>query len=92
MAETEWRWHGSVWGFLDIVQWAFVFQRLAEENCPDMVDIIESPELVRKKAEEYGMTYFALTKEMLRNGITVHRFLDASDDGWQSEETEQDNQ
>lgn len=92
MAESEWCWHGSVWGFLDIVQWAFVFQRLAEEKCSNMVDIMESQELVRKKAEEYGMTYFALTKEMLRNGIAVHRFLDAPDDGRQSEETEQNNQ
>jgi hypothetical protein len=73
----EWRWEGDLWSFIEIVQWALVFHQLGKEPSPDFSEIMASPEGVRSKAEEYGMTWRAIAKEMIRCGNDAMSMLDA---------------
>ena len=72
----EWRWEGDLWSFIEIVQWALVFHQLGKEPSPELSEIMISPERVRSKAEEYGMTWRAIAKEMIRCGNDALSMLD----------------
>ena len=76
MDRDEWRWKGGLWDFIEIVQWAFVFQRLGQERPDCLSDIITSPRQVRATADEYGMTYRAIAREMVRCGNDAMKLLD----------------
>lgn len=79
MPRKEWRWEGGLWSFIEIVQWALVFHRLGKEDMPGWNDIMTSPERVRAKAEEYGMTWKAIAREMVRHGSNALSMLDFHD-------------
>ena len=79
----KWHWEGSIWYFLDIVQWAFVYHKVGTEKPDNWTEIMRNPELVKQKAEEYGMTYDAIIDEMLRigkDGKNMLRILDEHND------------
>ena len=71
----EWRWDGSLWGFIEIVQWAVLFHRLGTEKPVGWSEIMTSPDMVRTKAEEYGLTYRAIAKEMVRQGSAALKLI-----------------
>lgn len=79
MDRDEWRWKGGLWDFIEIVQWALVFQRLGQERPDSLSDIITSPRRVQATADEYGMTYRAIAREMVRCGNDALSMLDILD-------------
>ena len=76
MEQKEWHWNGSLWSFIEIVQWALVFHRLGTEKPPKWNEIMASPELVLSKAEEYGMTLRTIAMEMVKCGNAAIKLLD----------------
>ena len=79
MPRKEWRWDGGLWSFIETVQWAFVFHRLGKEGAPGWQNIMTSPERVRAQAEEYGMTWKAIAREMVRHGNDALSMLGVHD-------------
>ena len=76
MEQKEWQWTGSLWSFIEIVQWALVFHKLGIEKPQKWNEIMASPELVLSKAEEYGMTQRAVAIEMIKCGNAAIKLLD----------------
>ena len=64
----EWKWDRSCQGFIEIVQWAFVFHRVYIDQPKKLHEIMSNPDLVDEWAEKYGMTYEAVSKEMIKYG------------------------
>ncbi len=79
VGQDTWHWEGTLWVFIEIIQWAFVYHRLGKEQPKDWIDIITSPERVRAKAAEYGMTWRAIAREMVRCGNDAMGMLDILD-------------
>ena len=80
--DQGWHWEGSLWSFLDVVRWALVYYRLGKDHSPGWSTIMSSPEKVRAKAEQFGLTYRAIANEMIRlgtEGISMLDMLDAMD-------------
>ena len=80
----DWRWEGTLWDFVDVVQWAMLMHRLNETHETDAWEILSDPERVRKKAENYGITRRAIVREMLRigqDGEAVFRAIDRHNNG-----------
>ena len=42
--------------FIELVQWALVFRRLAKEKAPHQSELMSSPAIVRSLANRYGYT------------------------------------
>lgn len=80
MDNQEWRWEGGIWSFIEIVQWALVFHKLGKEGKSDFAETMSSPEKVMQKADEYGMSMRAITKEMLRIGEDAESMFWAIDE------------
>ncbi len=79
MKRKEWHWNGSLWCFIEIVQWALVFHKLGTEKPPKWNEIMASPELVLTKAEEYGMTKRAIAMEMIKCGNDAIKLLNINE-------------
>lgn len=63
---SDWHWEGSVEGFLDVVLWALVYERLGRERPEGWTKIICSSDMTLEKAEEYGITPDTIVGEMER--------------------------
>ena len=72
----DWKWDGTLWDFVEIVQWAFVFKKLSKEHHEDCYKIVTDPKKKKKKAEEYGMTLYAISKEMVEHGNEAIEMLE----------------
>ena len=64
--DSEWKWTGTLWDFVDIVQWAVAFHTIARNHEPDGWKIVSNPDLVREYEDRLGITRRAVVKEMLR--------------------------
>ena len=72
----EWHWDSSIWDFVETVQWTLVFRQLSKEKPLGWSKMVSDPKIVEQKAKEYGMTYRAITNEMLRIGLHLNNMLD----------------
>lgn len=72
----EWRWDSSIWDFVETIQWTLVFRQLSKEKLLGWSKMVSDPKIVEQKANEYGMTYRAITNEMLRIGGHLKNMLD----------------
>ena len=75
----DWKWEGTLWDFVDVVQWAMLMHRLNETHETDAWEILSDPRRVREKAEEHGITRRAIVREMLRigrDGEAIFRAID----------------
>ena len=79
MENKEWSWDGTVWGFIEVIQWALVFKRLGREQPEAWTDIVTNPDLVQQKAAEYGMNNWAISKEMVRIGTDAIKMLEIAE-------------
>lgn len=68
MLDSDWRWDGTLWDFVEIVQWAMVFHTVAKNNEPDAWKAVSDPKLVREYEDKHGITRRAVVSEMLRIG------------------------
>ena len=71
MNDIIWKWdseEGTLWNFIEIVQWTLVLRRLGREKSDRIYDIACSPKLTQEKAEEYGMDLYAVAKSMAECG------------------------
>lgn len=79
----QWKFDGSIWEFLGIVQWAFVFRALGQSGRSHVLEIVSKPDQVEAAAQEHGITYRALVSEMQRiskDALRMFAILDASKD------------
>ena len=72
----EWHWDGTIWDFVETIQWTLVFRQLSKEKPLGWSKMVSDPKIVEQKANEYGMTYRAITNEMLRIGGHLKNMLD----------------
>ena len=72
----EWHWDSSIWDFVETVQWTLVFRQLSKDKPLGWSKMVSDPKIVEQKANEYGMTYRAITNEMLRIGELLKHMLD----------------
>ncbi len=72
----EWHWDGTIWDFVETIQWTLVFRRLSKEKPLGWSKMVNDPKIVEQKSNEYGMTYRAITNEMLRIGGHLKNMLD----------------
>jgi len=72
----EWRWDSSIWDFVETIQWTLVFRQFSKEKPLGWSKMVSDPKIVEQKANEYGMTYRAITNEMLRIGRDLNNMLD----------------
>ena len=72
----EWCWDSSIWDFVETIQWTLVFRQLSKEKPLGWSKMVSDPKIVEQKANEYGMTYRAITNEMLRIGRDLNNMLD----------------
>lgn len=79
MENKEWSWDGTVWEFIDVIQWALVFGHLGKEGSEGWADIVTNPDLVKKKAAEYGMNNWTISKEMVRIGTDAIKMLEIAE-------------
>lgn len=77
----DWKWEGTLWDFVDVVQWAMLMHRLAQDHVPDKGRILSNPDLARERAEAYGITRRAVVREMLRIGRDAEAMFKAMDAG-----------
>jgi hypothetical protein len=64
----EWHFDGTAGEFIGTVKWALLARQMEIDQLPERFDVIRTPDLVFQKADEYGMTSDAITKEMIRIG------------------------
>lgn len=64
----SWRWNGTIWDFVAVIQWALVYREVGLQKRPDFATIMSSPELVKEEAVKLGITEEAIVREMLRIG------------------------
>lgn len=83
---NEWRWNGTIWDFAEFVQWALVFRQLSKDKPAGWSQMVSNPKMIEKKAEEYGMTFRAITDEMLRIGTNLDRMMSITEKKEDSEE------
>ena len=76
MENKEWSWDGSIWEFIETIKWSLVLLRLGREKPESWTDILNNPDLVKKKAAEYGMNNWAISKEMVRIGTDAIKMLE----------------
>ena len=72
----EWHWDSSIWDFVETIQWTLVFRQLSKDKPLGWSKMVSDPKIVEQKANEYGMTYRAITNEMLRIGEHLKNMLD----------------
>ena len=80
MNEIRWKWdseEGTLWDFIEIVQWTLVLHRLGREKSGGIYDIACSPKLTKEKAEEYGMDLYAVAKSMAECGRDAVDLIEA---------------
>ena len=89
----QWKWKGTLWDFVDTVQWAMLMSELAEEKKSDLGAIMSSPDRVRQEANARGITRRAIVREMLRiaqDGMEMYRIIDEkggeSDDSYHGQQ------
>ena len=75
----DWRWEGTLWDFVDIVQWAMLMHILSERHEADTWNILSNPSLVREKADSFGLTRRAIVSELLRIGTDGEAMFKAID-------------
>lgn len=71
----EWRWNGSIWDFAETIQWALVFRQLSKDKPDGWSNMVSDPKMIEQKANEYGMTLRAITREMLRIGTDINNMF-----------------
>ena len=79
MPEKDWKWDGSLWEFLEIVQWTLVTRQLGKDQPEGWSKMITNPQMIDMKAEEYGITLRAINDEMYRisqDGKRMFELLD----------------
>lgn len=79
-ADSTWRFDGTLWEFVETVQWVLVLRQLKKADRPDIAEIVVSPEKIEAAAEEYGITMRATVNEMLRiskDALNMYRAIDA---------------
>lgn len=74
--KTEWKYDGTLWDFIEIVQWSLVMREVMDHKKDELWTIMASPELVRNAADEYGITYQAVADEMVRCGRDAQTMLE----------------
>ena len=79
METKEWSWDGTIWEFVDVIKWSLVFRRLGREKPEGWTDIVNVPDLVKKKAAEYGMNEWTISKEMVRIGTDAIKMLEIAE-------------
>lgn len=75
----QWIWKGTLWDFVDTVQWAMLMHELAEEQKTDLGAIMSSSDRVVQEANARGITRRAIVREMLRiaqDGMEMYRIID----------------
>lgn len=72
---TEWHWDGSIWDFIETIQWTLVFMQLSKDKPEGWSEMVSAPKTIKKKAAEYGMPFRAITDEMLRIGSDLNNML-----------------
>ena len=82
----EWRWDGTIWDFAEVVQWALVFRQLSKDKPAGWSQMVSDPIMIEQKAEEYGMTFRAITDEMQRIGADLDRMMAMTEKKADSEE------
>ena len=82
----EWHWDGTIWDFAEVVQWALVFRQLSKNKPARWSQMISDPKMIEERAEEYGMTFRAITDEMLRIGTDLDRMMSITEKKEDSEE------
>jgi len=78
----QWKWKGTLWDFVDTVQWAMLMHELAEEQKTDLGAIMSSSDRVVQEANARGITRRAIVREMLRiaqDGMEMYRIIDEKD-------------
>ena len=56
-----------------------VLRRLGREKPEGWTDIVNVPDLVKKKAAEYGMNEWTISKEMVRIGTDAIKMLEIAE-------------
>lgn len=77
--QEPWSWDGSLWEFVDAVQWSCVCLKMYKDGCQNLSDVVSNSKLWQEQATKYGMTDGAVIREMLRLGSEALRHLDADD-------------
>jgi len=76
----NWKFDGTIWDFIETIQWALVIREASKRNDPDIGIIMTTPNLIFRKADEYGITREAIISEMLTIGATARNLLKGSSD------------
>ncbi len=82
-SDSEWRWDGTLWDFVDAVQWALVVRDIEKNNASPEWSIISNPRRCVDYANERGITRRAVVREMMRiatDGADMFRAIDNHDD------------
>ena len=61
-----WRFTGSIWEFVDLVQWVLVVWQASEKNHPDRMKVLTDDAVSDRVAAEYGITPYSVAAEMKR--------------------------
>ena len=64
----EYKFDGSVYKFLGMMQWTLTVRKAYEEGHPEGFKVATDPEVNKKVAEEYGITEKAVLYELVRLG------------------------
>ena len=62
--DSDWKWDGTLWDFVEIVQWAMVVRDVGKHN--GNLDIISDPKRALDYAYDHGITRRAVVREMQR--------------------------
>ena len=72
-----WRFTGSIWEFVDLVQWVLVVWQAGENNHPDRMKVLTDDAVSDRVAAEYGITPYSVAAEMKRIAPKVMMLLEA---------------
>ncbi len=65
-ANAEWKWDGDATAFIGMVKWALVYRKLGKENPKRLAQIYTNPGEFEKAFTEFGITDWAVAKELGR--------------------------
>jgi hypothetical protein len=77
--EDMWKFDGSMWDFLEYMLWYLVVEEAKKRGEENIGKLMITPELIRSKGDEYGITFKAIAYEMVRIGGNAVRLLELAD-------------
>ena len=71
----QWKFDGNEVDFIELVQWAMVLRQLTKDGVKEAFWIVMSPSKVERYSRKYGMSFGAISDEMMRIAKEIDKGL-----------------